>query len=141
MATILENFETTLNFLEGANAPTEIIDFIEGRLNQEKKSRDNARAKRSENGEKKDITQSDFYVSLREALYKVLTTAPMTGDELIAAAQFNTPSGKKAIAAQVSTALKPLIDDGTVVVETKKVSYVDKHGLNKESNRKAYRLA
>lgn len=143
MATVRENFENTLEFLKGANAPAEIVEFIAGRIAQEEKARETAKAKRLEKngGEKKDPSQSEFYTSLRDSLYKVLTTTAMTGDELVEAAGVTTASGKPVLAAQVAMALKPLVSDGTVVIEEKKVSYTDKNNLTKESLRKAYRLA
>ena len=143
MATVRENFENTLEFLKGANAPDELIEFIAGRVAQEQKARESAKAKRLEKngGEKRDPSQSEFYTTLRDAIYKVMSTDLQTGDALVAAAGVNTPSGKPVLAAQVAMALKPLIADGTVVVGEVKVAYTDKQGLSKESLRKAYRLA
>lgn len=141
--TIKENYTAVANFLSEKNAPAEMIDFITGRIAQEDKARETAKAKRLEKngGEKKDPANSEFYTTLRESLYKVLTTEFQTGDALVSAAKATTANGKAVLAAQVAMALKPLVEDGTVVIGEVKVSYVDAKGLNKESLRKAYKLA
>lgn len=143
MATVYENYVSTLNFLKEANAPEEMISFIDGRISQLEKNRELAKERREKKngGEKKDIAQSDFYSGLRDSIYKVMTTEFQTGDSLVEASDFVSSSGKKPLAAQVAVALKPLVADGTVIVGEVKVSTTDKQGLIKESLRKAYRLA
>ena len=143
MATVYENYVSTLNFLKEANAPEEMISFIDGRIGQLEKNRELAKERREKKngGEKKDIAQSDFYSGLRDSIYKVMTTEFQTGDSLVEASDFVSSSGKKPLAAQVAVALKPLVADGTVIVGEVKVSTTDKQGLIKESLRKAYRLA
>lgn len=143
MATVYENYVSTLNFLKEANAPEEMISFIDGRIGQLEKNRELAKERREKKngGEKKDIAQSDFYSGLRDSIYKVMTTEFQTGDSLVEASDFVSSSGKRPLAAQVAVALKPLVADGTVIVGEVKVSTTDKQGLIKESLRKAYRLA
>lgn len=141
--TIKENYTAVANFLSENKAPAEMIEFITGRIAQEDKARETAKAKRLEKngGEKKDPANSEFYTNLRESLYKVLTTEFQTGDALVSAAKATTANGKAVLAAQVAMALKPLVEDGTVVIGEVKVSYIDGKGLKKESLRKAYKLA
>lgn len=141
--TVIENFIATKNHLEATGAPAEMVDFIQSRIDLVTKSQEHTKAKRLEKngGEKKDISNSEFYTSLRDAIYKVVSTTPATGDALIAASGFKSQSGKPVLAAQVATALKPLLEDGTIVTEDVKVEVVDKHGLKKETLRKGYRLA
>ena len=141
--TIRENYVALKEFLETNGAAAELVDFVDTRIAQEDKARETAKAKRLEKngGEKKDPSQSEFYTSLRDTLYAALTTEFQTGSDLVAAAGATTPAGKPVLAAQVAMALKPLLEDGTVICDGIKVSYVDKQGLNKESIRKAYKLA
>lgn len=141
--TIKENYTAVAEFLTANGASTEMIDFINGRIAQEDKARENAKNKRLEKngGEKKDPANSEFYTGLRESIYKVLTTEFQTGDALVSAAKAVTTNGKPVLAAQVAMALKPLIADGTVVVGEIKVAYTDTKGLAKETLRKAYKLA
>jgi hypothetical protein len=141
--TIKENYSAIANFLSANNAPADMIEFVNGRIAQEDKARENAKAKRLEKngGEKKDPANSEFYTGLRESIYKVLTTEFQTGDALVTAANAVTTNGKPVLAAQVAMALKPLIEDGTVVTGQIKVAYVNGKGLNTESLRKAYKLA
>jgi 6-phosphogluconate dehydrogenase len=141
--TIRENYVAIKDFMTANGAAAELVEFVESRIAQEDKARETAKAKRLEKngGEKKDATQSEFYTDLREKLYKSLTTEFQTGADLVAKAAVTTPAGKAVLAAQVAMALKPLIEDGSVICDSVKVSYVDKQGLNKESMRKAYKLA
>jgi hypothetical protein len=139
--TIRENYAALKEFVAAHNGTEEMLAFIDTRIAQEDKAREAAKAKRIEKngGEKRDVSQSDFYVALRNQIYPKLTTEFQTGDALVAGEQ--TPAGKTYLAAQVATALKPLIADGTVISDKVKVAYVDKNGLNKESMRTAYKLA
>lgn len=140
--TIGQQFEELYTYLVETDAPTDFIEFVDGRISQMTKA--NARAKElraAKAGEKKNATQSDFYVTLREKLADVLTTELQTGGELLDQIDNMTANGKPYLAAQVATALKPLVEDGTIVVEKKKVAYENKHGLQQESLRQAYRFA
>ena len=141
--TIRENYVALKEFAEANGAAPELIEFVDSRIAQEDKARESAKAKRLEKngGEKKDPSQSEFYTTLREKLYAALTTEFQTGADLVDNAGVTTPAGKPVLAAQVAMALKPLIEDGTVIADGIKVAYVDKQGLNKESIRKAYKLA
>ena len=141
--TIRENYVAIKDFCVANGADAALVEFIDSRIAQEDKARESAKAKRLEKngGEHKDVAQSEFYVNLRTSLYNVLTTEFQTGDALVAAAKVMTPNGKPVLAAQVAMAFKPLLADGTVICDGIKVSYTDKNGLNKESIRKAYRLA
>ena len=139
--TIRENYVAIKDFMTANGANEEMVAFVESRIAQEDKARETAKAKRLEKngGEKRDVSQSDFYVALRTTVYNKLTTEFQTGDALVAGEK--TAAGKNYLAAQVATALKPLIEDGTVISDKVKVAYIDKNGLNKESMRTAYQLA
>lgn len=141
--TIRENYVALKDFCSANGADAALIEFIDTRIAQEDKARESAKAKRLEKngGEHKNVSQSEFYTNLRSALYNVLTTEFQTGADLVEKAKIVTPNGKPVLAAQVAMALKPLTEDGTVICDGIKVSYTDKQGLNKESIRKAYRLA
>ena len=141
--TIRENYVAIKDFLAAHNADEELLAFVDTRIAQEDKARDTAKAKRLEKngGEKKDASQSEFYSTLRAQLYNALTTEFQTGNDLVTNAHVTTPAGKAVLAAQVAMALKPLIDEGTVICDGVKTVYVDKQGLKKESIRKAYKLA
>lgn len=141
--TVSENYNAILTFLKDNSADAELVAFVEGRIAQENKARESAKAKRLEKngGEKKNAADSEFYTNLRNAIYKVLTTDFKTGDALISEANVVTPNGKKVLAAQVAMALKPMITDGTVVVGDIIVDFTDKNGLKKQVIRKAYKLA
>lgn len=141
--TILENFQEVEAYLKDVEAPEDLIEFITGRIEQAEKAAESAKAARLKKtgGEKKDVTQSDFYVGLRDKIYPVLTVEPQVGDELLGQIDNVTPNGKEYLAAQIAVALKPLVQDGTVVVSKKKVEFEDKNGLKKETLRTAYNLA
>ena len=141
--TIRENYVALKEFAEANGASAEMVEFIDSRIAQEDKARETAKAKRLEKngGEKKDASQSEFYTTLRSALYAALTTEFQTGSDLVDHAGVTTPAGKPVLAAQVAMALKPLIAEGTVICDGVKVTYTDKQGLKKESIRKAYKLA
>lgn len=141
--TVVEKFSEVRDTLVAAGAPAEQIEFIQSRIDLTTKAQENAKTKRLEKngGEKKDICQSEFYSSLRDAIYKVMTTELASGDELVVKSGFKSASGKAVLAAQVATALSPLVADGTVVVGQIKVETVGKDGLKKEALRKAYKLA
>ena len=141
--TIRENYAAVKDFMVANGANEELIAFVDSRIAQEDKARETAKAKRLEKngGEKKDASQSEFYTTLRGQLYEALTTEFQTGADLVANAGVTTPAGKPVLAAQVAMALKPLIEEGTVICDGVKVTYTDKQGLNKESIRKAYKLA
>lgn len=141
--TVYEMFNDTLDFLVANHAPEEIVGFVQSRADQVVKASESAKAARAKKngGEKKDVAQAGFYVALREKIYPVLTTAATTGDELLAKIDNKTPNGKAYLAAQVAVAMKPLVEDGTVLVAEKKVTYIDKKGLKQEALRKAYSLA
>ena len=141
--TVYENFESVLGFLADNDAPSELCEFVQSRMDQEAKARAAAKAKRLEKngGEKKDPANSEFYTSLRNSISSVLTNDFQTGDDLIKAAGATTPSGKPVLAAQVATALKPLVSNGSVVTGEVVVTIVDKKGLTKQTIRKGYKLA
>ena len=141
--TIRENYVAIQEFLASNGADAELVEFVASRIAQEDKARETAKAKRLEKngGEKKDASQSEFYTTLRAQLCDALTTEFQTGSDLVANAGVTTPAGKPVLAAQVAMALKPLIDEGTVICDGVKVTYTDKQGLKKESIRKAYKLA
>lgn len=141
--TVREMFGEVLNFLVDNEASQELVEFMEGRLDQAVKASESAKAARLKKtgGVKKDVTQADFYVGLRDKIYPNLTIEAQTGDELLAKIENVTPNGKNYLAAQVAVALKPLAEEGTVIVSKKKVSFTDKHGLKKETLRTAYALA
>ena len=141
--TIHDQFIEVIDFLKEVDAPQDMVDFMESRADMVAKASENAKAARikKNGGVQKDVAQSDFYVTLRDKIYKVLSTDPQTGDELLSKIDNITPNGKAYLAAQVAVALKPLIADGTVKTGEKKVAYVNKKGLNQESFRNAYSLA
>lgn len=141
--TVYENFESVLSFLADNDASAEMVEFIQSRMDQEAKARANAKAKRLEKngGEKKDPANSDFYTNLRNAISAVLTGDFQTGDDLVKASGVTTPSGKRVLAAQVATALKPLVADGTVETGEVIVTITNKQGLTQQTIRKGYKLA
>ena len=141
--TIRENYVAIKDFITANGADEELVAFVDSRIAQEDNARETAKAKRLEKngGEKKDASQSEFYTTLRTALYNALTTEFQTGSDLVDNAGVTTPAGKPVLAAQVAMALKPLIEEGTVICDGVKVTYTDKQGLKKESIRKAYKLA
>lgn len=141
--TILESFKEVEAYLKDVEAPEDLVAFIEGRIEQAEKTAESAKASRLKKtgGEKKDTSQSDFYVGLREKIYPVLTVEAQAGSELLDQIDNVTPNGKEYLAAQIAVALRPLIEDGTVVVSKKKVEFMDKEGLKKETLRTAYNLA
>lgn len=138
-----DNFVKVVEFLSANGADEEMIEFINSRIAQDENAKAKAKAKRLEKngGEKKDPADSPFYTEVRDAIYKVLTTTPIVAEELIKKANIVSPSGKQILAAQVGMALKPLVKDGTVVVEDVKYTITGKNGLNREVIRKGYRLA
>ena len=141
--TVLDQFNEVYDFLTENDAPEEMAAFIESRALQVSKSAESAKAARikKNGGEKKETAQAEYYVTLRNKLYPILSTAPQTGAELLAQIDTLNPNGKPYQNMQVATAFQPLIADGTVVTTEKKVAYVDKNGLNKESMHVAYALA
>lgn len=141
--TVRENYEGIVEFLKANNGPAEYVEFVESRIAQEIKSRENAKAKRLEKngGEVKDPANSEFYTMVRDGIYKVLSTELQTGDELIAASGVKSASGKAILAAQVAIALKPYVANGTVVEGEVKRTTTNAKGLTSEVMRKAYRLA
>lgn len=141
--TIVEKYAAVLAFLNEKGADATLVEFIQSRIDQDTKAKENAAAKRLEKngGVKKDAADSDFYKGLREAIYKVMTTEFQTGDALIAAAKVVTPAGKPVLAAQVAMALKPLLAKGDIVKGEVIVDYTGKDGLMHQSKRAAYRLA
>ena len=140
--TILDNFEAVLTYLEDTQADAELIEFISGRIAQEKKARDAAAERRKANGgEKKDPAMSEFYTKARETLTTALTAEFQTGDELVSASGAKTNNDKPLLAPQVATALKPLVESGEVVVDSVIREYTDSKGLVKQASRKAYKLA
>ena len=143
MKTVLENYESTLEFLKTANAPEDLVDFIAKKIAQEKKTREAAKTKRFEEtgGVKKDAAFSEFYQGIRDKVMPCISKQLKTGDELSVESGAVNSSGTPVLAAQIATALRPLINDGVIVVEEKKINYTDSKGLNKEAYRKAYRLA
>lgn len=143
MATIRENYNSVNEFLKANNAPSELIDFVDSRIAQEDKQAASAKAKRLEKtgGVKKDPAQSEFYTTLRNDLMGVMTTEFQTGDALVAACGAVSSKGTPVLAAQVATALKPAVADGSVIVSEIKCSVVGKDGLSRETLRKGYKLA
>lgn len=141
--TILESFKEVEAFLKDVEAPEDLLEFVAGRIEQAEKAAESAKASRLKKtgGEKKDVTQSDFYVGLRDKIYPVLTVNAQVGDELLGQIDNVTPNGKEYLAAQIAVALRPLVEDGTVIVGKKKVEFVDKQGLKKETLRTSYQLA
>ena len=145
--TVQEKYQVIHEVLMGGTITelqrNELIDFVDKKAEGEVAARERAKAKRLEKngGVKKDVTESDYYVSLRNALYKVLTTEPKTCDQLLADSKYVNASGKKIIAPQVGIALKPLLADGTVVETNIIVTITGKDGLKKETSRKAFKLA
>lgn len=131
--TNVEKFNAVLAFLNENGADAALVEFVQSRIDQDTKAKENAAAKRLEKngGVKKDAADSDFYKGLREAIYKVMTTEFQTGDALIAAAKVVTPAGKPVLAAQVAMALKPLLAKGDIVAGEIVVDFVDKQGLHK----------
>lgn len=139
---VVDLFAEVADFLTDNDAAVELVDFIESRLAQTVKAAEQAKAARlkKNGGEKKDVSDADFYVSLREKITPVLTTEPQTGDELLAQIDNVTPNGKAYLSAQVAVALRPLIQDNSVAVTDKKVAYVNKKGLSQETFRSAYAI-
>lgn len=134
--TVGELFDEILVYLKDTKANNELIEFVESRAKIEAKARARAKQKRLEKGgEKKDIAQSEYYTNLRNALKAALTADFQTGKALAEAA------GVKALPAQVSTALRPMVDAKEVVSEKIKVEVVGKDGLKREALQVAFKLA
>lgn len=143
MATIRENYTSINEFLKANGAPSDLIEFVDSRIAQEDKQAASAKAKRLEKtgGVKKDPAFSEFYTALRSDLMGVMTTDFQTGDALVAACGAVSSKGTPVLAAQVATALKPAVADGTVVVEDIKCTVTGKDGLSRETLRRGYKLA
>lgn len=134
--TVGELFDEILVYLKDTKANDELIEFVESRAKIEAKARARAKQKRLEKGgEKKDIAQSEYYTNLRNALKTALTADFQTGKALAEAA------GVKVLPAQVSTALRPMVDAKEVVSEKIKVEVVGKDGLKREALQVAFKLA
>ncbi len=118
----------------------ELGDFIDNEMTMLMKAQAQAKAKRVEKngGEAKDITQSDFYSKVRAEALAVIGSEAVTGDEIAAQIPTRTASGNPVLAAQIATALKPAVENGTLVKCMKEHKYEDKNGLTQTSLRKAY---
>lgn len=137
-----ELFIEVVNFLIEKNAPEELVTFIDSRIDQLDRAAKYAKEARAKNGgEPKDPAQSDFYVNLRDKLTPVLTQEAQSGKELLAQIDNVTPNGKEYLVAQISLALKPLVEAEEVVVERKVYTVTGSNGLQKETLLQTYRLA
>ena len=135
--TVRENFEAIKTYLVETGAPEEMVDFIASRISQDEKAKANAKAKRLEKngGVKKDPAYSEYYTNLRNAIMNVMTKEAQTGEQLAKAA------GTKALSAQVGLALRPVVEDGTVVAEDVICEYTNNKGLVMQSVRTGYKRA
>ena len=140
--TILDNFYEVHDFLVDSGADATLVEFVAGRIEQEEKQRKAAAERRAANGgEKKDVSQSEYYTALREEIIPFLTTEAKANRDIIEEGGLTNKDGTKPLMpAQLATALKPLVEDGTVIVEDVIVDD-EKDGLKVQKRLKGYKLA
>ena len=135
--TVRENYEAIKNYLVETKAPEDMIAFVASRIEQDEKAKANAQKKRLEKngGVKKDPAFSEYYTGLRNAIMNVMTNEAQTGEQLAKAA------GVSALSAQIAIALRPVLEDKTVVAEDVVCEYTNTKGLVNQSVRKGYKRA
>lgn len=138
--TVLEKYQAVLEVLVAAEADGELVEFIESRIEQDQKSREKAAEKRK-GAPKKDIAQSPFYAGVREAIVPHVSGEFMTASELVELAGVVDKNGNPVQSMHVSTALRPAVEDGTLIKGQKIVTITNKAGLEEQKSHTAYKLA
>jgi len=135
--TVRENYEAIKSYLVETEAPEEMVAFVTSRIEQDEKAKANAQKKRLEKngGVKKDPAFSEYYTNLRNSVMNVMTNEAQTGEQLAKAA------GLQVLSAQIAIALRPVIEDKTVLTEDIVCEYTNKKGLVNQSVRTGYKRA